>query len=262
MWVSFRTTFAFSVLAVVAYRVQVDLRSGSILTRRSIPVLCASYCVAKTDNYWITFANTIMVRKRRNLNKNSIQNVRVVDTLAGSDGARVDRQLAHMQNTANHIQVQVSDSFPIDSSPAGLTAILDWRAVRQFDDFVSMAGQFNTYRIRSIRFDVYDISPGVIQPAYFSSFHDEYNSGNVPVFTIADVIDGIDSQMVPPGTGKIQFSWVGHTTNERGYYDVSPASGAAPDFGGLRYSLVAVGGVASTKFRISVKAIVDFRGRR
>jgi hypothetical protein len=206
--------------------------------------------------------NLNMTRRNRKNNKSTVQNVRVIDPLAGTDGAKVDRQLAHMQNSADHIQVLLSDSFPIDTAPAVVNGRFDWATIRQFDDFASMAQQFNTYRIRSIRFDVYDISPNTVQPAYWSTVHDQYTAGDPPVYSVADVIDGMDSQMIPPGTGKAQFSWVAHTLNEKGYYDVTPSTSTAPDFGGLRYSLIAIGGIAQTKFRVSVKAIVDFRGRR
>lgn len=195
-------------------------------------------------------------------NNSSIQNVRVVDPIAGGDGAKMDRQLAHMQNTADHIQVLVSDSFAIDTTVDARNGTFDWRSIRQFDDFLSMAAQFNTYRIRSIRFDIYDVNPSLTAVAYWSTYHDQYNAANPPAFTVVDVIDGIDSQIVPPGTGKIQLTWMAHTLNERGYYDVNASSPQdAHDFGGLRYSQVGIGSVA-TKYRVSIKAFVDFRGRR
>jgi len=203
-----------------------------------------------------------MARTRhRNVGKSRVQQVRVVDPYAGNDGLKVDRQLSHLQNSGGMVQITVTDSYAVNTQATDVAGNVTWSQVRLSDEFLSLAAQFNTFRIRSVRFDVYDLNPAAPAPGVFSTFHDEFTTGTQPVFSFNDVIDSADSQIVPPGTGKTSFTWMAHSTNERGYYDATPAvTSNGPDFGGLRYVLPA--GTAATKYRIIVKAIVDFRGRR
>lgn len=194
--------------------------------------------------------------------KNLVQNVRVVDPLAGGDGLKVDRQLAAIHDSSNHVQVLCSNVDNLNVFTTDLAGIIGWSQIKLFDDFASMSAQFNTYRIRSIRFDIYDIVPAVAGTGVFSSFHDQYTAGTQPAFGFVDVVDGSDSSFIPPGTGKISLTWVGHSLNEKGYYDVNPTDESVRnDFGGLRY-FVPGGTAAPAKYRVITKAIVDFRGRR
>jgi hypothetical protein len=203
-----------------------------------------------------------MTRNRRNQGGKA-QNVRILDPYSGESGARVDRQIAHLVASESQITALVTGTFALDvSATTSVQTVYDWARVRTLDDFVSLRAQYNTYRVRSIRFDVYDINPGFAQTGIFSTFHDSYNPGGVPVFSFEDVADGPDSQVVPPGVGKAVFTWMAHNTNERGYYDATPdTDAAAPDFGGLR-AFISQGTTAGPKFRIIMKAVVDFRGRR
>lgn len=200
---------------------------------------------------------------KNNNQRNKTSNVRVLDPYAGESGAKVDRQIAQLVNSESQITTLVTGTFALDvSASTSVQTIYDWARVRTLDDFVSLRTQYNTYRVRSIRFDVYDTNPNVSQTGFFSTFHDSYNPGGVPVYSFEDVADGPDSQLVPPGTGKASFTWMAHNTNERGYYDTSPDTDAtAPDFGGLR-AFIFQGTTAGPKYRIIMKAVVDFRGRR
>lgn len=201
-----------------------------------------------------------MTRRNRNRNQTrAVQNVRVLDPLGGQDGAKVDRQLNSLQNSSNQIQVLCSESNDVSINTVANAGNIGWSQILLFDDFVSMAQQYDTFRIRSIRYDVYDINPTTGNAAIFSTFHTEANSSVQPVYTFANVVDGVDSQIVPPGTGKISFTWMGHTTLEKGF--VNTITSPSPEFGGLRYYVFA-GGATTAKFRIVTKAVVDFRGRR
>lgn len=199
---------------------------------------------------------------RRLTKKNEVQNVRMVDPLAGSDGMLVDRQLSAIHASSNHIQVLCSQYNDLGVTATEQLGNISWSQIVLFDDFISLSSQFNTFRVRSVRYDIYDINTGVIGTGLFSTFHDNFTAGTQPSFSFAEVVDGSDSTYIPPGTGKASLSWVGHSLNEKGYYDVSPSSGGnLNDFGGLRY--VVPGGTATAaKYRIVTKAIVDFRGRR
>jgi hypothetical protein len=201
-------------------------------------------------------------RNRKQGGKNRVENVRIIDPLAGSDGMKVDRQLSAIHSSSNHVQVLCSQYNDFGVTTTEQLANVSWSQIALFDDFVSMSSQFNTYRVRSIRFDIYDIAPASVGSGLFSTFHDQFTVGTQPFFPFADVVDGSDAQYIPPGTGKVSLTWVGHTLNEKGYYDVNPATeNTRNDFGGMR--LVIPGGPAvPAKYRIITKAIVDFRGRR
>jgi hypothetical protein len=204
-----------------------------------------------------------MVRRNNKRSRDSVQNVRVMDPLAGLDGAKVDRQLSAVQNSGNLIRVLCSENNElVVSATANNAGNISWAQIRQFDDFVSMAQQFNTFRVKSIRYDVYDINPSLSNAATFGTYHDQYTTGTQPSFSFADVVDSVDAQIVPPGTGKASFTWVAHSTLEKGFVDCSPdptSSGA--DFGGFRF-FVFQGATAGAKYRVITKAVVEFRGRR
>lgn len=190
-------------------------------------------------------------------------NVRVVDEYAGSDGAYIDRCISDLQNSHSQITMLIQTQVPITpSSGSGQNNFYSGALIRAADDFGSISAQFQTFRIRAIRFDVYDINPGLSASNVWSTFHDVYST-TPSVFTFDQVTDGPDSQTIPPGSGKVSFYWRAKGTTENEFQSLtSTASGGAPpfDFGGLRVAL----GAATTsnpKFQLIVKALVDFRGR-
>jgi len=198
-------------------------------------------------------------RKGKSTNKNEVSNVRVVDPHSGLDGARMDRILGQMQNSHSQIRVICGESRQLNSATTGSGGTVTGVDVRSWDDFVSFAAQFETYRIAAIRFEIYDFNPANTVVAVFSTQHDVVASPltyTAPSF--ANVIDAPDSQVVPPGTGKAVFDWFAHGTEENGFQSdtISPVN----DYGGLRFYLNSAAGV-SGKYLIVSKAVVDFRGR-
>lgn len=201
--------------------------------------------------------------RRQKSNKGRITNVRIVDPYAGNDGTRVDRMITELQNSHSQTRVLCEETYNQNSQTAAYTSTFSASNVRSTDDFQSLAAQYETYRISGIRFDVYDISGNNPTVGFFSTWHDEILYGASPSFSQANVIDGPDSQIVPPGIGKISFTWVPKGTIEQGFQSVTAASSPV-DFGGIRVALQpgASGFTANTpKFQIIMKAIVDFRGR-
>jgi hypothetical protein len=166
-----------------------------------------------------------------------------------------------LQNSHSQIRVLCSDVFALNTSTTSNADVLSGAYIRNTDDFASFATQFETYRIRAIRFDVYDINPAATVVGYFSTWHDEIAFGAAPSFTMANTVDGPDSQTVPPGTGKIQFSWVATGTLENEFQNVLGSNNVPFDFGGLRFFLNAGTGPGG-KYNVFVKAVVDFRGRK
>lgn len=198
-------------------------------------------------------------RKGNKNNKNEVSNVRVVDPHQGLDGARMDRILGQMQNSHSQIRVICGESRQLNSATTGSGGTVTGVDVRTWDDFISFAAQFETYRIAAIRFEVYDFNPSNVVVAVFSTQHDVVASPlayTAPTF--ANVIDAPDSQVVPPGTGKVTFDWFAHGTEENGFQSdtINPIN----DYGGLRFYLNQAAGV-SGKYLIVSKAVVDFRGR-
>jgi len=198
-------------------------------------------------------------RKGNKNNKSEVSNVRVVDPHQGLDGARMDRILGQMQNSHSQIRVICGESRQLNSATTGSGGTVTGVDVRTWDDFVSFAAQFETYRIAAIRFEVYDFNPSNVVVAVFSTQHDVIPSPSVySAPTFANVIDAPDSQVVPPGTGKVVFDWFAHGTEENGFQSdtINPIN----DYGGLRFYLNQAAAV-SGKYLIVSKAVVDFRGR-
>ncbi len=189
-------------------------------------------------------------------------NVRVVDQYAGSDGAHMDRILSSLQNSHSQVRLNLKDTFTLNTSTtATVSGILAGSQVRLFDDYIALAAQFETFRVAGFRFDVYDINPSLVAVGVFSTFHDNYLTSAQPAFSFSAVVDGADSQLIPPGTGKASFTWMAHGTSENDFLTtVSSTPSEQIDFGGLRY-FIAQNSAAAAKYQIVVNAIVDFRGR-
>jgi hypothetical protein len=195
--------------------------------------------------------------------KNMVTNVRIVDQNAGTDGAYVDRCVAQFQNSHSQVSVLCQDSYSLTTSSTGGSGVFGASQIRLCDEFASLGAQFETYRIRAVRFDVYDQSPNVQVSAWFSTFHDSYFTAAQPIFTLSNIIDGPDSAQVPPGTGKLSLYWRATGTSENEFQSTLQAGTSVPalDFGGLRYQYSSSTPTAITKYTIIFKAIVDFRGR-
>lgn len=198
-------------------------------------------------------------RPRRGNKANRVQDVRITDDFAGSDGNKVERILSHLQNTHSQTRLLCSDCYtagiPTGSATSALVASTQ---VRTSDDFSSIAAQFETYRVTAIRFDIYDVNPNAVATAFFGTFHDEFTSATAPTFTSADVVDSPDGQLVPPGIGKLTLTWMAKGTRENDFISVQSST----DFGGLRYAVQPSAAAVANKYQIYWKAIVDFRGRR
>lgn len=200
-------------------------------------------------------------RNGRGGGKQRIQNVRVVDDYAGSDGVKMDRVLSELQNSHSQVRILAADSFTLSTgTTGGLPGSFTGITIRNTDDFASLRQQFETYRITMIRFDVYDINAAVPTVGYFSTFHDVTPNSSAITWTLASVLDGPDSQAVPPGSGKISLVWKATGTFENQFQSTSDAQAPVVDFGGLRYYLNAAA-TAAPKYLVAIKAVVDFRGR-
>jgi len=153
-----------------------------------------------------------------------------------------------------------SSTFTVSTATTAQTNYYSGLTVRNSDDFTSFQGQFETYRVRCFKFDVYDINPSIACGNMWSTFHDVVTS--VPAYTFDQVTDGVDSQSVPPGTGKTTWYWRAKGAQENDFQSTDAATTSVTpfDFGGLRVALNPAASAAA-KYLVVVKAIVDFRGR-
>jgi hypothetical protein len=200
--------------------------------------------------------------KRNNRNmRRAVQNVRVVDEYSGTDGAYVDRCLQQLHNSESQITVLCSyqSTLTTTTTPNLFISLNATGAqVRACDEFISIAAQFNEYRIRCIRVDIYDINTSVAAANMWSTVHEDRVT--IPTANFDTVVDRPDSQSVPPGTGKVQLSWRMHGQPETEFQSIDPDLSPV-DFGGVQGSVAPATAVAA-KYQYVVKAVVDFRGRK
>lgn len=187
-----------------------------------------------------------------------VQQVSVVDGYAGSSAAYIDRCIQELQATQSQVAVLCSSQATIASQTNGTTGgVRTAFDIRATDDFQSMRDQFELYRVRAIRFDLYDINPSVVAPISASTFHD-VAPAQYGFFTPDAIVDAPDSQVIAPGTGKISLYWRAKSTDEMGFQSTS--IDGWQNYGGLRFA-VDLGSAAAPKVKVVMKAIVDFRAR-
>jgi len=200
-----------------------------------------------------------MRSNNRKTGKNQISNVRVVDPEDGADGATVDRMITQQQNSHSQVRVLCNATYAITLATTNTFVNYDGTSVIGMDDFVSMVQQWETYRIKAIKVDVYDIAPNTVVQNGGSTFHDVYTT--VPSFTFDNIADGPDYRVVPPGTGKVTFHWLAKGTQENNFQSDSTVGTTSEYFGGVRF-LAGAGTAGVVKYQVVMKAVVDFRGRR
>jgi len=188
--------------------------------------------------------------------KNMIQNVRVVDSDEGSDDLIVQRLLS-AYNTSEG-QIRVVCNYNTTLIPSGVTSgIVAYGELTGTDDFVSIAQQYQEFRVRGIQFKIYDLQPGAPSTInYWSTFHQV--GGDVPT-GLQDVVDRPDSRVVSPGDGRAMLSWLAHGIPEMAFQSTSINQ---QGLGGLSYYLSPSNVITGAKYSIVAKFIVDFRGRK
>lgn len=195
----------------------------------------------------------------RGSGKNRVSNVRIVDPEDGTDGVRIDRMISQLQNSHSQVRVLCNTGRVIQLANADQYFNFDTAFIRGSDEFNSLAAQFETYRIRAIKVDIYDVSPSVVATNGASTFHDVYTIN--PAFVFESIVDGPDFKVIPPGTGKITMHWMAKGTEELGFQATAPGTGITPsNYGGIRL-YTGAGTVGANKYQIVVKGVVDFRGR-
>jgi hypothetical protein len=196
--------------------------------------------------------------KSNRSSRSRIQDVRIADPAAGSDGTKIDRIISQLKTSESQIRVLCGDAGDI-TPPATLTStIYGFASIINSDDFQSMAQQFELYRITAVKYDIYDINPSAVVTNVWSTFHSE--ALTQPSYTRAQVADGPDSKVISGGNGQATLYWRAHGVEENRFQATNTAASTQQFFGGLRYSTQAVA-TGAVKYQLVVHAVVDFRGR-
>jgi hypothetical protein len=195
--------------------------------------------------------------------KNAVSNVRVVDPSAGTDGVYIDRCISNLQNSHSQITILCQESYSLYTNTANTVDVYAGPQVTVTDEYQSLISQFETVRIRAFRFEIYDLNPAVPSNGWFSTFHDQFPLTAQPVYTAANVVDGPDVAIVPPGIGKVVLYWRARGTLENSFVTTDQASVSNPAifYGGLRIFIPSFATAGTLKYNIVMKALVDFRGR-
>lgn len=184
-----------------------------------------------------------------------ISNVRVVDKDEGSDDIICQRQIQAYNSSEGQIRVVCGFRTELSVGSTANTGLVDWSAAVGTDDFQSFAGQYQEFRIRSIRFDVYDLNAATAAPVNFWATYHQVG-GSVPQ-TFDDVVDRPDSRSIAPGLGVTSLAWVAHSIPEMAFQSVTSYNG----LGGLVY-FNGIGTAVSGRYSVIAKYVIDFRGRR
>lgn len=196
-----------------------------------------------------------LARNQRASAKNAVTNVRVVDKDANTDGLYIDRVIGQLFTSESQITVLATSSISFIGGASGQGYTVGYNYAITTDEFTAMASQFETYRVRAVRFDVYDLAPTVLGPVAWSTYHDVTVPS--PTWSFDQVVDGADSKLIPVGEGKATFYWRAHGTTELGWQ--STVATTTTNYGGLRAFFPA--GTQGKTFQVVAKWIMDFRGR-
>ena len=194
---------------------------------------------------------------QRSGNKNTVSNVRIVDKDEGTDDMICQRIIQQLKTSESQIRVSCNYRQEFSPTTTPITGTIDFVDMTgSTDDFASFSAQFREFRVKAIRFDVYDVAASSgVSLNFWSTFHVVNDA--VPPIGLEDIVDRPDSRVIPPGTGHTSLAWVAHGIPEMSFASVD----SSVNYGGLSYYMSAA---ASTgvKYSVIAKFIVDFRGRR
>jgi hypothetical protein len=197
--------------------------------------------------------------RNNNMRRGGRRNRQVVQVREDGDAgaARIDRAISHFrfQESAATILVKAQYDLTAQTTPNGYA--ITYTQIVATDDFASMATQFNTFKVKAMRFEAFHTNPTGIIPVAMSTVHGDF-TGDPPSTWISDqsIIDAPDSQFLEPGSKKQTWYWNARGTAENQFQDVNTFT----NYGGLRYYVRAAGS-ATYIASVIMTAEVVFRGR-
>lgn len=198
-----------------------------------------------------------MTRRRNGRGSRRGNNQQIVTVAQDGDvvGARFDKMVASMRSNEAATPILVKGVFGLSTATTAAGTIYSIGNLTAEDDFVSLAQQFTTFKVKAMRFEVFHTNP--VQGAQIAMSTVHLDGGSVTnLVTQASVVDGEDSKYLDAGAGKQVFYWNARGTLENAFQSTT----AYTDFGGLRYYIEATTGTVPVG-RVIVTAQVIFRGR-
>lgn len=171
--------------------------------------------------------------------------------------AKIDRAISAMRYMESSTVVLCKGIVDLNTTTVVNAATVDFAFVSSTDDFSTMALQFNTFKVKAMKFEVFPTNPVNSTPIAMSTFH-AVLPGAAPAtwVTEAAIVDAPDAKYLMPGADKSCFYWNATGPRENEFQDCNSFS----NFGGLRYS-VRVGSATASVATIVVTAQVVFKGR-
>jgi len=205
-----------------------------------------------------------MARPRRGANKRggqrSPQKVELVE--GGAIGNKIARIIGSTISSESQVRVICTQ---VDTPGAtGALSTYDADSMFATDAFVSLKAQYNEFRLTAIHASFTTINPSIITftaGGVAGSTHFNVATGVAPAFTLANVVDFPDSQVLTPGSTSIEINWMAKGSFERMFQDTTVIGSLTRKTGAVCVFNAASAG-ASPYVTVIIKYIVDFRGRR
>ena len=190
------------------------------------------------------------------MGKNTVQSVRLVDPEEGQDDATVQRLLSLHDSSEGQIRVLCTYRTELAGLSAAASQVFDFGTAVSTDDFVSFSAQYQEYRVKAIRFSMFDVQPNSAPTInYAATFHQV--GGTVPS-SAEDIADRPDARSLAPGDGHLTLAWLAHGIPEMAFQPVTGSIG----YGGVALYTSPAAAVTGVKYTILVKYLIDFRGRK
>jgi len=185
------------------------------------------------------------------------------DISGGQVGASVQRMLDSSQQSESQTRVicgQIDAGVPAD----GQQSAYDFISAVATDDFVSLAAQFNEFRVTAIWGEFVIINPSIVTVSNsptVGATHLVLPSSTATSFTQANIVDFPGSVMLTPSGGKSVIVWKARGALERQFQSTGLLGTAYVNYGGI-YIFHGSATASPAYYSANLKYVVDFRGRR
>lgn len=181
----------------------------------------------------------------------------VVDNEDAGDELRLDRYLSNMDASQSLINTVIENVITIQGGTTASSATYSFVNVRAVTDFNNFSAEYNLFRVKGMKFEIYDTNPNSAGTAYWATYH--VAEGQSAPSTLANVTSLVDLRIVPPGDGKTTLTWKASGTKELQFQSTN--SGTAVDYGGLVVYTPAATAPAASRWYVVIKSHVQFRQR-
>lgn len=181
----------------------------------------------------------------------------VVDNEDAREELRLDRYLSSMDASQSLVNTVMEGVFTIAGGTTASSATYSFANIKAITDFTNFSNEFNLFRVKGVKFEIYDTVPNSQGTAYWATYH--IAEGQTAPSTLASVTALVDLKIVPPGDGKTTLTWKASGTKELQFQSANV--GSYTDYGGLVVYTPASTAPAPSRWYVVVKAHVQFRMR-